>query len=102
MPRVEVDVLHYPYSIIVGTDILSQVGSELRALGIQGRAAIVTHPELPVVYSAAVRTSLEESGFEPEMAFVPQGEESKSLAALETLYHRFACMRLDRRSVVVA
>ena len=36
------------------------------------------------------------------MAFVPQGEASKSLAELETLYHRFACIPLDRSSTIVA
>lgn len=102
MPRVEVDLPECPYSILVGPDLLSQVGPEMQALGARGRVAVVTHPELPVVYPAAVHTSLEEAGFEAEMAFVPQGEASKGLAELETLYHRFACMRLDRRSVVVA
>lgn len=102
MPRVDVDVPESPYAILVGPDFLRQVGPEMRALGLQGRVAIVTHPELPVIYPGVVHASLEEAGFEADMAFVPQGEESKSLAGLETLYHRFACMRLDRRSVVVA
>jgi 3-dehydroquinate synthase len=102
MPRVAVEVSGSPYEIVVGPDMLRHVGPELRALGMGGRAAIVTHPDLPVVYHAAVHTSLEGAGFQAEMAFVPQGEESKSLAGLETLYHRFAAMRLDRCSTVVA
>jgi 3-dehydroquinate synthase len=102
MPRVEVEIPDCPYSILVGPDLLQQVGQELRTLGAEGRVAIVTHPELPVIYLAAVHSSLEDAGYQAEMAFVPQGEQSKSLADLETLYHRFAAMRLDRRSVVVA
>jgi 3-dehydroquinate synthase len=102
MPRIQVDLRDNPYSILVGPGLLRQVGPEIRALGIEGRVAVVTHPELPVIYPAAVHASLEDAGLEAEMAFVPQGEGSKNLAALETLYRRFACMRLDRRSVVLA
>src|SRR5689334_16049242 len=102
MPRVAVDVAGAPYEIVVGPDLLRQVGPEMLALGLEGCAAIVTHPELPVAYHAAVHASLEDAGIRAEMAFVPEGEQSKSLSGLETLYHRFAAMRLDRRSTVVA
>jgi 3-dehydroquinate synthase len=102
MPRVAVEVSGSPYEIVVGPDLLRQVGPEMRALELDGCAAIVTHPELPVAYHAAVHSSLENAGIRAEMAFVPQGEETKSLAGLETLYHLFAAMRLDRRSTIVA
>ncbi len=102
MPRIEVALPGNEYWIHVGADQLPQVGAELRALVSPGAAVIVTHPELPPSYAATVHASLETAGFRVEMAFIPQGEASKSLEALETLYHRFAAMRLDRRSTVVA
>jgi 3-dehydroquinate synthase len=102
MPRVEVAVPGSEYSILVGPGVLSGVGPELRALSMEGSAVIVTHPEIPPAYAAAVHHSLEAAGFRVEMAFVPRGEASKSLEGLETLYHRFTSMRLDRRSTVVA
>ncbi len=102
MPRVDVDLPGSRYPIHVGSGLLAEVGPLLSALGLSGRAAVVTHPELPPAYTAALHASLEQAGFQPEMAFVPQGEASKSLDGLEALYTRFARMRLDRRSTVVA
>ena len=102
MPQVQVAIPGSAYAIQIGADLLAQVGPTLRELGLAGKAAIVTHPELPAAYTAAVHASLEQAGFEPEMAFVPQGEASKSLDGLERLYTRFAGMRLDRKSAVVA
>ena len=102
MPQVQVAIPGSAYAIQIGADLLAQVGPTLRELGLAGKAAIVTHPELPAAYPAAVHASLEQAGFEPEMAFVPQGEASKSLDGLERLYTRFAGMRLDRKSAVVA
>lgn len=102
MPRVDVNLPGDGYPIHIGPGLLTEVGPLLRAQGLTGRAAIVTHPELSPAYTAAVHASLEQAGFQPEMAFVPQGEASKSLDALAALYSRFAGMRLDRRSTVVA
>src|SRR5687768_1961380 len=102
MPRVDVDLPDSAYSIQIGSGLLRQVGPLLRELGAAGAVALVTHPELPPDYAAAVSGSLAEAGFPVERALVPQGEASKSLEALAALYERFAGMRLDRRSTVVA
>jgi 3-dehydroquinate synthase len=102
MPRVDVDLPGSPYSIHIGKGVRRQAGPLLRDLGASGAVALVTHSELPPLHAAGVVSSLEDAGFQVEHAFVPQGEASKSLEALASLYHRFAQMRLDRRSTVVA
>jgi 3-dehydroquinate synthase len=102
MPRVDVDLPGSSYTIHIGAGLLAEVGPILWALGLSGKAAIVTHPVLPPAYPAAVHRSLEQAGFSPELALVPQGEASKSLDGLASLYAQFARMRLDRQSLVVA
>jgi 3-dehydroquinate synthase len=102
MPCVDVALAGGSYPIHIGPGLLGQVGPILRGLGMSGRAAIVTHPELSPAYAGAVHRSLAQAGFQPDLTLVPQGEASKSLDALGALYTRFAEMRLDRQSIVVA
>jgi 3-dehydroquinate synthase len=102
MPRVEVDLPGNEYAIHIGSDLLPQLGPELRALGGKGAAVVVTHPEMPPAYRSTATRSLEQAGFRTETALVPQGEASKSLETLGSLYSQLAAMQLDRRSTLVA
>jgi 3-dehydroquinate synthase len=102
MPRVDVDLPGDSYTIHIGTDLLSRVGPAMRDLGLAGAAVVVTHPELPSAYRTTVISSLEQAGFRTETALVPQGESSKSLEMLGSLYSQLAAVGLDRRSTVVA
>src|SRR5438874_590968 len=102
MRRVEVDLPGSSYAIYIDTDLLSQTGPAMRELGLGGAAVVVTHPEIPLNYRAAVVDSLMRAGFRAETAFVPQGEASKSLKVLGELYETLAAKALDRRSTIVA
>jgi 3-dehydroquinate synthase len=90
------------YPIWIGEGVLPSLGARLRALGLSGRAALVSVPPVHELYGAAARESLAEAGFDVREAVVPDGEASKSVAQLSALWDRFVEHRLERGSPVVA
>lgn len=70
---------------------------------VNGRAcAIVTNPPVWALYGEQVTDALRRAGATVTHAFVPDGEESKSLAELGRLLERLAQFKLDRGSIIAA
>ena len=92
------------YDILVGRGLLERLGTELAArLDWVGRlAVVVSSPEIAALYGRAAIESLGAAGFRVEMALMPPGETTKSLASVEELYMAFHKLSADRRTVVVA
>jgi 3-dehydroquinate synthase len=90
------------YPIWIAEGLLPSLGSRLRALGLSGRAALVSVPPVHELYGAVARESLAVAGFEVREAIVPDGESSKSVTQLSALWDRFVEHRLERGSPVVA
>ena len=88
MEKVLVDLGAASYEIFIGTDILSGVEKF-----ISGKALIVTQENI---------FKLCAENFPYEVAFIPDGETSKSLHEAEKLYTRAIETGLDRKSVVIA
>lgn len=95
------------YHIFVKAGALASVGTEMaRHLAPDGvgdrLALVVTSPEIDALYGDTLRQSLTAAGFRVATANVPPGEDTKSLAHLETLYAALHAEAADRRTVVVA
>jgi len=88
MEKVLVDLGAASYEIFIGTDILSGVEKF-----ISGKALLVTQENI---------FKLCAEKFPYEVAFIPDGETSKSLREAEKLYTRAIEAGLDRKSVVIA
>jgi len=90
------------YPIWIGDGILPSLGDRLRALGLSGRAALVSVPPVYDLYGETARASLAGAGFDVRPTVVPDGEASKSVAQLSGLWDSFVADRLERSSPVVA
>ncbi len=88
MEKVLVDLGAASYEIFIGTDILSGVEKF-----ISGKALLVTQENI---------FKLCAEKFPYEVAFIPDGETSKSLREAEKIYTRAIEAGLDRKSVVIA
>jgi len=84
------------YDVIIGTGLLSQLGS----LG--GRCAVITDNNVEPLYAAPVLERLRAVGCEPLLLTVPAGEASKSLGMAGELCDRMIAAGLDRKSWIVA
>lgn len=91
-----------PYSVVVGSGLLSSCGEYVRAVSKAKVAAIVTDDNVAPLYAQTVEDSLRAQGFETAMYVIPHGEQSKCLDSLGKLYSFFSQAGLTRSDVIIA
>ena len=102
MATVKVNLGAKSYEISIGENILSGVGEFIAAEKFTPKALIVTQENIFAAHGQALIDGLAAQGIACEIAFVPDGETSKSLREAEKLYTRAIEFGLDRKSVVIA
>jgi 3-dehydroquinate synthase len=102
LQRVHVPVPGHPHDIIVGAGALDRLGELVPWPTHARRVVLVTNGTVQSLYGERVEAALAGTGVEIHTVTVPDGEEAKTLDTLETLYHRFAAIPLNRDDVVVA
>jgi 3-dehydroquinate synthase len=90
------------YPVLIGTDLLGEIGPRLAAAGLRGRCGLVTSERVGALYGDVVTDSLRTAGFEPIVVAIPDGEEHKNLAWLGVIYDRLLEAGIERRSALVA
>ncbi len=90
------------YPIVVAPGALETLGSRLSELGLSGRACVVTDSGIPGEWRELALGSLAETGFDPLLLEIPEGEPSKNLAQAGELFAELSGNRIERRDVVVA
>ena len=79
LETVRVELGERSYDIEIGQGNLGTVGDKMKALGLKGRAGIVTNDAVSPLYARAVSESISAAGIEPVLLVIPDGEEYKSL-----------------------
>ncbi len=90
------------YSIVIGRRVADRLGRACVKLGFGTRCAVVTDSQVGPRHAPRVLESLRRAKFEPVLLTFPAGENSKTLAQVESLYHTLAEHRFERRSFLVA
>ena len=90
------------YEVVVGESLLANLDAHLHVPPDARRVAVVTNAAVRALYGDSVRAGLEALGLDVHWMPVPDGEEAKSFATLQGLYHRFAAAPLGRDDIVVA
>jgi 3-dehydroquinate synthase len=101
-PRVRVELADHAYDVIISPGLLDRAGPILLDLARPRRAAILTTESLARLHLPRLHASLVAAGIEPIVATVPDGEDSKSLAVLGSVYDRFLSARIERSTPLVA
>ena len=102
MKKIRIDLGERSYDILVGKDILVQVGDLLSHLVKSKNAIIVTHPSINKLYGSTIRASLENEGIKALTFEVPEGESCKSLQQAEKLYDRLIENHCGRETPLIA
>ena len=102
MREVTVSLGARSYSILIGPNLLSQLGRHCSALKLGRKCAIISDKTVAKHYAAAAEKSLRAAGFDPIRVAVPAGETAKSLGTVQSCYDKLAKHRLERKSFVVA
>jgi len=90
------------YDILVDHGSLSLLGSRCGERGLSGHAALVTNPVVAALYGDRVRKSLADAGNQVTLIEIPDGEEFKNSATLNSVYDELIDAGLDRNSFIVA
>ena len=99
---VDVALGNRAYDIVIGRDVLSQLGRRMAALRPGARAAIVTDENVGRVHLAAARHALDAAGIGVTHVAVPPGESSKSIAVFEQVCEALIAARIERNDLVIA
>lgn len=89
------------YGIVVGRELVGRVG-ELLPPRAGARGLVISDATVAGLYGAACLAGLRQAGWEAELAQVPAGESSKTLAQAERLYEACLDFGLDRGGTVFA
>jgi 3-dehydroquinate synthase len=90
------------YRVIVGRDVVDDLGLELQKTGLSGRAFLVADV---VMFSKPVRRAqeaLERGGYETHVLALEIGEATKNLETVQIVYEWLADLRAERGDIVVA
>ena len=90
------------YDILIDSGILPSLGQRCAAIGLTGRVALITNPTVAALYGEVARKSLEGAGNEVSLILIPDGEEYKNSATLNSVYDGLIDAGLDRNSFIVA
>lgn len=90
------------YDIHIGTGNLPRIGELCRSASLSGHAAVITNPTVGAIYLQTVQGSLQEAGYQVTVITIPDGEEYKCSATLETIYDALLSAGLHRGAFIVA
>jgi len=89
------------YPVLVGEGSLDSIGATARALGLQGRAFVVTDDAVGPLFAARALRSLESAAYSPLEFRVSAGEQHKTLATVSQVYDFLIGNRVERSDFVV-
>lgn len=101
MTNVTVELGANSYEISIGENIFGRVADFVAASNFT-KILLVTDSNVHDKFAAALTDIFTARGLGYDVAVIPAGELSKSLAVAETLYTRAIESRLDRKSVIIA
>ncbi|MCS7087784.1 MAG: 3-dehydroquinate synthase [Thermoflexales bacterium] len=93
---------HAHYAVVLGDGVLDSLGYLVAGRGWHAPFAIVTDDQVGAHYAARAQAALQEVGIQSFVHVMPAGEESKTLAHVEAMYHAFSKQGMERRSAVIA
>ena len=102
MKRLRIDLGERSYEILVGRNLIAEIGRHLSSILQPSRVVVVTNPSINRFYGARLASGLSDSGSPTEILEVPEGESSKSIPQAEKLYDRLLELNCDRKSLMIA
>jgi len=102
MLPVKVNLKDNSYDILIGVDILADLGEILKSLSIGKDAIVITNPVIKRLHGKALTKSLKKSGFNVDFFEVPSGERSKSANSAFKLIEKIAQKDVNRQNFIIA
>jgi 3-dehydroquinate synthase len=100
--RIPVDLGARSYEILIQDGLLDRIGQELRRLGMNSEAIIISNPVVKRLYGARVLKSLKAEGLRATIITVPEGEQAKSMKWLNAILDELLGRRCERNTWLLA
>ncbi len=100
--HLKVNLREHSYKIVIGQNILPNLGAELKSLNLSGQALVITHPKLKKLYGKTLEKSLADQGFGVKFFEVAEGEESKSAKTYIGLLEKIARFDVNKNIFMIA
>jgi 3-dehydroquinate synthase len=98
---VEVHGARYRYPVLVGSDLIDQVGGQaVKALRCK-TCAMITDSVVAPLFADRVRRSLAKAGFKSTLITIAAGEKSKTLKQAGDICDQMIAVGLDRKSFII-
>lgn len=92
----------YSYPIIIGENILDNIGIFVKKHLNSQKLLIVTNKTVFPLYGERVKESLLKEGFEIDFVVMEDGEKYKNIQSLETIWQKAIEFKLERKDAIVA
>ena len=89
------------YEIVVGRNLLDDLGRRLLALGYSGKVGVVTDKNVGRLFAARVMRSLKSAGLIAHLTIIPAGERTKRLRWVGRVLNDLVERRFERSSVLI-
>lgn len=93
---------HRSYEIIIGTNLLEQLGAILKPLLPGKQIAIISNTVVAPLYLQQVETSLQQHGFSTLAIILPDGEVYKDVSHLQQIFDALIQNRFERSATLLA
>jgi 3-dehydroquinate synthase len=90
------------YPIIIGANILPQLGNYLQESNFGKKVVIITNPKIKKLYSTPIIQSLKKQNINVHIITVPDGESSKNLKEVSKIIDKLLDLRLERKDTLIA
>jgi 3-dehydroquinate synthetase len=90
------------YDVVVGADLLGEVGARLASVVASRRAALVTDDVVQALHGDRVAAALAAAGFETTTVALPDGEAHKTMASVGLIHDRLLAWGMERGTPIVA
>ena len=102
MQVLNVHLADQSYDILIDNGSLHTLGQRCTDIGLTGTAAVITNPTVAALYADGVIHSLKVAGINVTVIEIPDGEEYKNSATLNSVYDALIEAGIDRKSFIVA
>jgi len=103
MHRIKVKSLKLDYEVLIGSNILSQTGAEIKKLPFSGKIFILTQKNAAKHYLAKLKNSLKKAGYSSvTVHYVPDGERAKAMSELVKIYEALLKHGFERGDMLLA
>jgi len=102
MFTVKVNLNENSYDIVVGSDILGDLGKTIKASQIGRDAVVITNPVIKRLHGKKLNASLKKAGLSVKFLVVPDGEKSKSVSMAFRLIDEIASYSINKEVFIIA